>query len=124
MPRVYFDGSHRPRLNAVRWAILAYLPDGRTIVRHGPLPATANSYDAELHALRVAKRLARHLARTHGTVTILGDHDGLIQRHVDTPTVRFDWVPSSENRAHFWSQMHPLPQESTPPPFRLTGRRP
>jgi hypothetical protein len=109
-PRIYFDGSHRPKLDSTRWAVHAQVGT-RSITRHGSLPGGRNSYDAELYALEQAQRLARHLARVVGPVLILGDHEGLLSLQVSTLDIAYRYVFRDENPAHYYAGLHPLPLE-------------
>lgn len=104
--RVYFDGGYRPKRDAAAWAVLAFTPTG-TIVRTGDV-TPASSAAAERAALKHAKRLARHLAKRYGPVTVIGDDEGILKLEVDTPGVRFEWTPRELNRADWWTRMHLL----------------
>lgn len=103
MIHVFADGSYRPGRKYQRWAVVAILPDRSTHLRQGELRARSSTA-IERHAFRQATALAQVLVGEHATqVTVYTDHEPLLNDVEDTKRVLYRWVPSDENRAHYWA---------------------
>jgi ribonuclease HI len=103
MIHVFADGSYRSGRKYQRWAVVAILSDRSTHLRTGEHHAS-NSAAIERHAFHQAIELAHHLTHQHQVdAMVYTDHEPLLREVDDTTRLTFRWVPSSENRAHYWA---------------------